>query len=670
MSTARLASDRPDAGNRNARAPALIDFFRHHGVWAPGVRLFRRMQFKSKAGIISVVFLVPLMMVSWALWQAKQDIIDFAEKERAGIAVMEHAAHFLNELTNSRNSARAIAGGHDAKAELATARANADTALAEVEKHLVDSGDPLAVRPVFDQLKAAWTATAAAPAALDADGRTVYGPVVALMQQFLGRVGDDSNLVLDPDVDSFYLINSMVLELPKAMDNTGQTRAWSTFAAAKGQIDKRDLARFQVWAAGTGSGIAALRDYINRAVQATPALKGKIDLSKLDQVTAYLALAQSAVSDGKEVDATRLFNEGAQAMAALDALYDTTLPVIDELLEARITKANGERMVLAMVIVAFVLVGIYLFHSFYLVTHGGLREVQKHLEAMTSGDLTTHPQPWGRDEAAGLMVSLADMQASLRGIVAEVRGASDSIVHSSSEISSGAHDLSARTEQAAANLQQSASSMEEISSVVRNTADGAREAAAIATSNAEVAGRGSRIIGTMVATMQEIHASSSKISDIIGTIDGIAFQTNILALNAAVEAARAGEAGRGFAVVASEVRALAQRSAGAAREIKGLITASVTQVESGARVVRDAGSTIAEIASSANRVHELLAAISAGSDQQATGVTQTAHAVQELDTMTQQNAALVEETAAAASSLKDQAVNLATKVASFKLPTP
>ena len=281
------------------RAPALIDFFRHHGIWAPGVRLFRRMQFKSKAGIICAVLLAPLAMVSWALWQAKQDVIDFAEKERAGIAVMAHAAHFLNELTNSRNAARAIAGGHDAKADLATARSQADVALAEVEKHLTASGDPLAVRPSFDKLKTAWAATAAAPTALDAEGRTVYGPVVTQMQEFLVRIGDDSNLVLDPDVDSFYLINSMVLELPKAMENTGQTRAWSTFAAAKGQIDKKDLARFQVWAAGTGSGVAALRDYIQRAVTANPALKGRIELDKLDQVAAYLSLAQSAVSDGK-----------------------------------------------------------------------------------------------------------------------------------------------------------------------------------------------------------------------------------------------------------------------------------------------------------------------------------------------------------------------------------
>jgi methyl-accepting chemotaxis protein len=635
-------------------------------MWAPGVRLFRRMQFQSKAGIISTVFLVPLLLVSGALWQAKQEIIDFAAKERMGIAVLRHAAHFLNEMTNARSAVLAIQGGHDAQSQLQSATANAQTALSAVDKHLKDSGDPLTLRSAFDEVKARWAE--ALPGAGAAPSATQFEGVVKANRNLLARIGDDSNLVLDPDVDAFYLINAMVLALPKAMDDLGQLQGAATRAAASGQIDKKQLADMQVWLAGTGAGVKDLRDYIGRAQAATPVLKERISVAELDKVLAFQQLVHAAMVDGKEVDAARIFNTGTEALTALDALYDATLPEIDLLLEARTYHANQERTLLVGVIVAFVCIGVYLFYSFYLVTHGGLREVQKHLEAMTSGDLTTHPQPWGKDEAASLMVSLADMQKSLRAIVTEVRGASDSIVHSSSEISSGAHDLSARTEQAAANLQQSASSMEEISSVVRNTADGAREAAAIATSNAQVAERGSRIIGTMVSTMQDIHASSSKIGDIIGTIDGIAFQTNILALNAAVEAARAGEAGRGFAVVASEVRALAQRSAGAAREIKGLITTSVAQVESGARVVRDAGSTIAEMSSSASRVHELLAAISAGSEQQSAGVTETARAVQELDTMTQQNAALVEETAAAASSLKDQAVGLASKVASFKLP--
>ncbi|MBS0443938.1 MAG: hypothetical protein JSR38_18445 [Proteobacteria bacterium] len=287
---------------------------------------------------------------------------------------------------------------------------------------------------------------------------------------------------------------------------------------------------------------------------------------------------------------------------------------------------------------------------------------------MTDGDLTTQPRPWGHDEAARLMGSLAAMQHSLRGIVGKVRGSSESIVHSTAEISDGAMDLSSRTEQAAASLQESAAAMDEISATVKATSEQAREAAAIAERNAAQAESGGEIIGTMVETMHGIHASSSKIGDIIGVIDGIAFQTNILALNAAVEAARAGEAGRGFAVVASEVRALAQRSASAAREIKSLITTSVEQVDQGAKIVRRAGDTVGTIVSSAHEVSRLLAAIANGADEQASGVGQTSQAVQDLDGMTQQNAALVEQSAAAATSLKEQALRLAEEVARFRMP--
>jgi len=229
-------------------------------------------------------------------------------------------------------------------------------------------------------------------------------------------------------------------------------------------------------------------------------------------------------------------------------------------------------------------------------------------------------------------------------------------------------DLSARTEQTAANLEESASSMEEISSTVRHTADNVREAAQVAAGNSQSAARGGAVIAEVVSTMQEINTSSKKISDIIGTIDGIAFQTNILALNAAVEAARAGEQGRGFAVVASEVRSLAQRSAQAAREIKTLITTSVEKVESGTKVVRGAGDTMQELVVNARRMNDLLTEISTAASEQSNGVAQVGVAVNDLDRMTQQNAALVEQTAAAASALKDQAVGLAGEVARFKMP--
>jgi methyl-accepting chemotaxis protein len=229
-------------------------------------------------------------------------------------------------------------------------------------------------------------------------------------------------------------------------------------------------------------------------------------------------------------------------------------------------------------------------------------------------------------------------------------------------------DLSARTEQTAANLEQSAASMEEISSTVRHTADNVRQAAEVAANNSQAAARGGSVIAEVVSTMDDINNSSRKIGDIIGVIDGIAFQTNILALNAAVEAARAGEQGRGFAVVAAEVRSLAQRSAQAAKEIKTLISTSVEKVASGSKVVKDAGVTMQELVANAGRMNELLAEISSAASEQSEGVAQVGSAVSELDRMTQQNAALVEQTAAAASALKDQAIGLASEVDSFKLP--
>ncbi len=288
-------------------------------------------------------------------------------------------------------------------------------------------------------------------------------------------------------------------------------------------------------------------------------------------------------------------------------------------------------------------------------------------QTVASGDLSHEVAVTSKDEAGQLLQALKEMNASLVAIVGEVRSGTDTIATASSQIAAGNLDLSSRTEQQAASLEETASSMEELTSTVRQNADNARQANSLAQSASDVALQGGQVVGQVVQTMGAINDSSRKIVDIIGVIDGIAFQTNILALNAAVEAARAGEQGRGFAVVAAEVRSLAQRSAAAAKEIKTLIDDSVGKVEAGTRLVDQAGSTMQEVVVSIRRVTDIMGEITAASQEQTNGIEQINQAVMQMDTVTQQNAALVEEAAATAQSMQNQAANLAQAVSVFKL---
>jgi methyl-accepting chemotaxis protein len=296
-----------------------------------------------------------------------------------------------------------------------------------------------------------------------------------------------------------------------------------------------------------------------------------------------------------------------------------------------------------------------------------LRDAITVAETIANGDLSGTIDVSRGDEFGEMMRAIAHMQERLVHLVSDVRQGTDDMAHVSEEIESGNHDLSKRTEQSAASLEETASSMQELTANVKQSADSARQANQLAGSAAQVAQRGGQVVGQVVTTMDEINASSRKISDIISVIDGIAFQTNILALNAAVEAARAGEQGRGFAVVASEVRSLAGRSADAAKEIKQLINTSVQKVEGGSALVAQAGETMTEIVNSVQKVTDIMGGITTAAAEQSDGIAQVNSAVAQLDQMTQQNAALVEQSAAAASSMKDQAHRLAGLVATFKL---
>jgi methyl-accepting chemotaxis protein len=649
-----------------ARRSELIEFFRHHGAWAPGVKLFRQMGFKAKAVVICAVFLIPIVTLGLNFFKANAESIAFSAKERLGVEYARELvplmalAHAQRNLTIGLAPAGKDATGLQAQTTLQMKK------LAAVEARL---GEELGTTKLFTAL-----GEAGATLLPNATGDAAYEAHTRFLDALLALLGqstDGSNLTLDPDIDSYYVMDAALFRNPQMIELAERMRGSGATVLAAGSARPEQLAVLNesapVFAYHLDNLKVGLAKSIANNAELAPQLREK---EALDKIGGFIAMTRSSLlgAAGPKGDRAALIAASEQAIALQHELSDRMLTALDGLIVKRIGGMQAQRNLAAAVVVLALALGAYLFYSFFLVTHGGLREVQKHLEAMTAGDLTTRPNPWGKDEAAALMGSLSDMQKSLRNIVSRVRGSSESIVHASTEIAAASMDLSARTEQTAANLEESASSMEQISSTVKNTADNSVQASNVAEGNAKVAVRGGKVIAEVVSTMREINASSQRISEIIGTIDGIAFQTNILALNAAVEAARAGEQGRGFAVVAAEVRSLAQRSAQAAKEIKTLITTSVEKVDSGTRVVQGAGDTMTELVSNAQRMRSLLAEISTASSEQSSGVTQVGEAVQELDKMTQQNAALVEQTAAAASSLRDQAVDLAGEVARFKLP--
>jgi methyl-accepting chemotaxis protein len=666
-----LATQRPagiGATAPQARPPGgLIEFFRHHGIWAPGVRLFRRLNFRAKALLITLVFVLPLVCVFSIYLPTAQAELRTAGLERKGVTELQAWLPMLRALIDVRNASRLVLGGADFKDQADQAYAKAEQVMREFDKHLTDTGDSLQLTPTFAKLKAEWASAAPASRQPGASPDIIYfGKVAELAKVITEDIVQESGLTLDPQADSFYTVSALALKMPGLVEDIGQMRAWSVFLL--GRNDIKGQRRFAASATMVAYQTASLRGDIGRAVAANPALKDALDLKVLDAIAPFQALASKAALDGQASDPKQLWSEGTVALDGAFRLLATGVPALVGLVDARLAHLTMQRNVQLLVLTLCMMLATYLFYCFFLVTQGGLREVQKHLESMTAGDLTTQPKAWGGDEAANLMGTLANMQASLRAIVSRVRLSSDAIVVASSEVASASQDLSARTEHTAANLEQSASSIEEIAATIKNTAGSSVEAAGVAGSNSQAAERGASVIAQVVGTMQDIQTSSAKISEIIGVIDGIAFQTNILALNAAVEAARAGAEGRGFAVVASEVRNLAKRSAEAAREIKTLITSSVERVESGTRVVQGAGTIMGELQANAQRMTGLLTEISTAASEQSDGVSQVSIAVQDLDQMTQQNAALVEQSAAAADSLKAQAQDLAAQVAMFRLP--
>lgn len=526
-------------------------FFEFHGIWAPGVRLFRRLSFRAKSAIIVAAMLVPLLMLLG--WQLITRVDDAMQGRINATRQVVEVAHTVLASYHAQETAGTLTRE---EAQAQALRAVAQLRYGGDEYFWVNDMHP----------------------------RMIMHPMNPALN------GQDVTHYTDPN--GLALFGEMVEVVRR--DGEGTVEYQWPRPGGDTPVDKVSFVKaFAPWGWVVGSGVYA------------------------DDI--LIAARQRLVLNGAIVGA-------------------------------------------ALLLLA------YLFLCFFRVMQGGLLETRRHLRAMKEGDLTTMPRPWGKDEPAELMLDLADMQVSLREMVARVRGASDDILNSSNEINRAAVDLAARTQDSASNLQETAAAMEQIRSTVHNTSENTMEGAQVADSNARAAGESARVMQELAGRMEEISTSSRKIGEIVNTIDAIAFQTNILSLNAAVEAARTGEHGRGFAVVAGEVRSLAHHSANAASEIKKLIGASVSQIEAGARTADQAGAAIEEVLASSQRANALLGEIANGAREQSVGVEQIGKAVQHLDGMTQDNAAMVQETVSATTALKELAEHLAQDVARFRLP--
>ena len=547
----------------------------------------------------------------------------------------------------------------EAPAALQTAMTDAYATLAGIDREL---GASLQTADAYAAVLAAYE-----------NRRSKEGAVaqVNALSRLLETVTDNSNLTLDPELVTFYLMDATFGRIPAITDNTAHLGDRGIAVLRKGAAtpaEERELIE----------ALAIARDSAAAMHADLAKIRGETDMMQrldtqgtlaMDQV--FFGFANRNVIDAiSPLPATQdRFREAAgNVVASQYALAGRLMNELGQLLDARVARMQRERAVLLAVLAVAVLGALYFFYTFYLVTSGGLRLISSHLQEMARGDLRRPPAlPWGKDEPAAVISDLRTAYDSLHKLVRTVRHSARNLHATSGEIASASLDLSGRSEAAAASLEQQAAAMEQIGATVGGNADRAGQAARFAADSAALAVDGGKVIATVVDTMQGIHASSAQIGAIIGVIDGIAFQTNILALNAAVEAARAGEAGRGFAVVATEIRTLAHRSATAAAEIKKLISASVSQIAGGTRVVEQAGATMTVVVENARKMSAVLNDISTASLEQAQGVAQVGAAIHELDDNTQRNAALVEETSAACVALKEQADGLQAEIANFRV---
>jgi len=625
-----------------------------------------------------VLSLVALVMVaaptlsvistSWGLYRALED-------ERAGLPPVRLLLKMVRLTQEHRGLSNAVLNGEASKSADRQARQQAiDQVFAEVEQRytaLPREG----LQPELKAMRASWqdVASRVSQAGIaPPDSLKAHTALVNRMLHFLEDETGASGMALDADMACYYLITAAFRDLPRLSEKMGLARARGTGMLVERSTDPDERSTLSTLVDASRTHFDDLERSLAKARAANPSVERVLAGPVEKAVAAHsrmqaLALSVAKGADTHEMSGPQYFDATTQAILPQFALSDAVVEELDVLLTQRADAQRSEIIATLLVVLLMSGLGGMLAVAITRNTAQGMQNVVDAAEALSRGDLTLRASSSQRDEIGQVQRAISRAVAQLRDTMGGIRAASESVATASSQIEQGNLDLSSRTETQASSLQETASSMEEMSATVRHNADTALEANRLSSQVAGGAAESGRNFAQVRQKMEAIKQTSARIADINAVIDGIAFQTNILALNAAVEAARAEEQGRGFAVVAAEVRSLAQRSAQAAREIKTLIADSVAQVDEGYDLAEATARSIDEVIVQVQRVSQLMGEVASGSSEQSQGIAQVNQAVTLLDQATQQNAALVEESSAAASSLRDQAERLQAAVGTFRL---
>ncbi len=637
--------------------------------------VFRRLKLWQTFFVLSMIALLLASIPGYLYLREANKSLDAYSAEKAGMPEVSKVLKVMQLTQQHRGlSALMLSGVADADAKRSEKQREADLAYGLVDASVAKI-EHAPLKQLWSDVARDWAALRSAIGARQMsapESFAAHGKLLANILKVNELVGDHYGLSLDPDKDSYQLIQALFYHLPPLTEETGQLRGKGASLLAKKLVGPEDRLAVSSIIARINDRVGQTTGSFDKANHSNPAIGQKLgpamqQVAEASRKMAALAQAQIVLPEAISYDPTQYFSAATETIDLQFALVQSARLEIDRMLDAKIAAFHTTRWTMLGLMAGLLALAAWMA---MMITRGvtePLHEAISVAQAVARGKLVNDFDVGAPNEVGQMLRALKEMNDSLRAIVSEVRGSIDNIGAATRDIASGNADISARLESQASNLEQTASSMEELTSTVKQNAENARQAHALVQGASAAASQGGAVVSQVVSTMGQINDGSRKIVDIIAVIDGIAFQTNILALNAAVEAARAGEQGRGFAVVASEVRNLAQRSASAAREIKDLIGSSVEKVEAGNQLADQAGVAMGDILSSVRRITEIMADIATASAEQGAGIEQVNQAVTQMDDMTQQNAALVEQTAAASASLQDQAESLVKAMSIFEL---